>query len=402
MKMGFRLLVLVGALSCVFAAGGGSDVRRSPGPQNKDFLTPARIEGAIVEALNGERERNGRPALRSLPALADIARAHSQMMAAAQRLFHASELEKPLHERLVAAGLFFGKSGENVARSDSFLPGLIHQALLESPAHRENMLDPDFDAVGIGVVSVDDRAYYVSEVFLQSIPAVGREEAAAELKRKVNEIRRAAGAPPLAFWEEADRFAETMLLARIKGDPAPGPSARFGGFKGFFSESPRLGFEEKAASEVANPRYTHAGLAVEFRRTTANPGGAYLLVLLLMSRDQLDRSPEELGRAVLESINAERGRLGIPGIELSPALMDEARRAPSVLSRETGRGRLASLPAYGHRIMTYLTFDPSSLPAEISSQVFRAEVRSIGIRAVFRRTEEYPMGVILVVLVIRA
>jgi len=322
-------------------------------------------------------------------------------MAAASRLFHVSELEKPLHERLVAAGLFFAKSGENVARSDSFLPGLIHQALLESPSHRENMLDPDFDAVGIGVISVDRRIYYISEVYLQSIPTVDREAGAAEMKRRANEIRRAAGAPPVAFGEEADGLAERMLFARLSGALAPAAPAKFSGFRGFFSESPRLGFEDKAVSEVANSRYTHAGLALDFKRTKANPGGAYLLVLLLMPGNWLDRSAEELERAVLEGINAKRGRLGIPGLELSPAFTDEARRAWSVLSGEGEKVRLAPLPSTGHRIMTYLTFDPVDFPAEVERDVVQPGVRFIGIRAVFQRTKEYPLGVVRVVIVIR-
>jgi hypothetical protein len=397
--MGFRCFVLLAGLSCAFA-GGGFDAPRLSGPRDEPFVAQPAIEAELVASLNRERERSGRPALRSVPALVNVARAHSRLMAAARRLFHVSEGEEPLPERLVAAGLFFAKSGENVARSDSFLPGLIHQALLESPAHRENMLDAVFDAVGIGVVSEDNRTFYVSEVFLQSIATVDPEKAVEELKRQVNQIRRAAGARDLAFWDEADRFAATMLLARLSGEPAPEPAAMFGGFNGFFSESPRLGFEDRAVSEIADPRYTHAALALEFRRTKANPGGAYLLVLLLLSRDQLDRPPEELGRAVLEGLNAKRGQRGIPGLELSSALMDEARRTSLVLSRERGIVRPASRPAYGHRVMTYLTFDPSGLPGEVAGQVLRTEVRSIGIRAVFLRTEEYPMGVILVVLVI--
>jgi uncharacterized protein YkwD len=400
MKTRLRTLPLAWALLYVFPTCGGSESWWSSGPQDKDFLTPPAIEEGILVSLNRERERNGRPPLRSLPALAEVARAHSREMAAASRLFHVSESEKPLNDRLVAAGLFFAKTGENVARSDSFLPALIHQELLESPPHRENMLDSDYDAVGVGVVSVDNRTYYVSQIFLRSILTLDKEAATAELKRHANEIRRAAGVPPLVFWEEADTFADVMLLSRSHGAQVPEPPARFGAVKGFFSESPFLGFQDKAASEIVKPPYTHAGLALDFRRTIANPGGAYLLAMLLMSENQLDRPEADLVSAVFDAVNARRHARGLPELEMSASLTGEARKAASASDAGGGRGRPTSQPVSGHRVMTYITFDPADLPAAVESRVLEAGWRFIGIQAAFRRTKEYPMGVIRVALVI--
>jgi len=401
MRIRVGILALVGAILCSLPAKGGPASPPSTGRQATAILAPPAIEEGLLEALNRERQRNGRPPLRPLPALADVARSHSRKMAAASRLFHVSESERPLGDRLVAAGLFFAKSGENVASSDSFLPALIHQALLESPPHRENMLDPDYDAVGVGVVSVDNRTYYVSQVFLRSILTLDKEAATAELKRQANEIRRAAGAPPVLFWEEADTLADVMLLSRSHGAQAPEPPGRFGAVKGFFSESPFLGFQDEAASEIVKPSYTHAGLALDFKRTIANPGGAYLLAVLLMSENQLDRPEAELVSTALAAVNARRRSRGLRELKVSSGLTDEARRAASILNGVADEKRLTSPPESGTRVMTYFTFDPAVFPPEVESHVLKPGLRSIGISAVFRRTDEYPLGVIRGVLVTR-
>lgn len=402
MNIRFGTPVLVWAAFCLIRAHGGLAPSSFSGRQATDVLTPTVIEEGLLDSLNRERERNGCPPLRPLPALVDVARAHSRKMAAASRLFHDSESEKPLTDRLVAAGLYFSKAGENVARSDSFLPAFIHQALLESPPHRENILDPDFDAVGVGVVSVGDRTYYVSQVFLRAIRILDEDEAAAKLRRLADEIRREAGLPLLVFWEEADRFAGTILVSRSRGDPPPKPPARFGGVKAVFTESPFLGFEDKTASEIVNPLYTRVGLALDVKRTKANPGGAYLLALLLMFDLQLDRPEEEMARAVLDAVNADRTRLGLPGLRSAASLAAKARRAASASAGDRGKGSPLSLPEPGYRFMTYTTFDPGDRPAEVDEQVLAAGLRSIGIRAACRRTEEYPLGAIQVVIALRA
>ncbi|MDH4197371.1 MAG: CAP domain-containing protein [Candidatus Aminicenantes bacterium] len=400
MNIRLGLPALAWATLCFFPAHGGPAPSSFSGRQAAAFLTPPVIEEGLLDSLNRERERNGCPPLRPLPALADVARVHSRKMAAAARLFHVSESEEPLNDRLVAAGLYFAKTGENVARSDSFLPAFIHQALLESPPHRENMLDPDFDAAGVGVVSVDNRVFYVSQIFVQSIRILDEDEAAAELKRQVNEIRRTAALPPLVFWEEADRFAENMVFLRRRAAAAPEPPARFGAVSGYYFESTSLSLPEAAVSEIARTAYTHAGLGVDFMRTKTNPGGAYILALILMSENELNRPAQELERTALRAINAKRLALGRPGIDLSPALTEEARRAASALNGEAEKKRPAPPPESGFRIMTYVTFDPADLPVEVERHVLTAELRFIGIQAAFRRTKEYPLGVIRVILVI--
>ena len=56
--------------------------------------------------------------------------------------------------------------GENVACSASDAKA-THQAFMDSPAHRRNILDPKFDSVGVAVVTTG-ATMFVTEVFMQS------------------------------------------------------------------------------------------------------------------------------------------------------------------------------------------------------------------------------------------
>jgi len=110
------------------------------------------IEQTIFKLINEEREKLGLSLLKFSPPLNLIARKHSQDMALREDIFHLSSSGKTYSERLVEEDIFFKKNGENVAFSESFMAEFIHQSFMKSPGHKENILDPEFDEVGIGVI----------------------------------------------------------------------------------------------------------------------------------------------------------------------------------------------------------------------------------------------------------
>ena len=57
------------------------------------------------------------------------------------------------------------KLGENVGCGDTDA-GTLHEAFMNSPKHRENIMDPTFDSVGIGIV-MDGDTMFVTEQFMQ-------------------------------------------------------------------------------------------------------------------------------------------------------------------------------------------------------------------------------------------
>jgi uncharacterized protein YkwD len=68
---------------------------------------------------------------------------------------HATADAGTLTTRLVARGLRFTQAGENLANAST--PRQALAAMLSSPGHKKNLLDPRWTHVGVGVSS----RYYV-------------------------------------------------------------------------------------------------------------------------------------------------------------------------------------------------------------------------------------------------
>jgi uncharacterized protein YkwD len=107
--------------------------------------------------LNQYRARYGLPGLIRSGELDNKAQAHAQAMANAGRIFHSPNL---------AVGVSPGWSliGENVAVAPSVASA--QRALEGSAPHRVNMLNRQFNYMGIGVVVTASRVYVV-QVFVQ-------------------------------------------------------------------------------------------------------------------------------------------------------------------------------------------------------------------------------------------
>jgi hypothetical protein len=57
------------------------------------------------------------------------------------------------------------KLGENVGCGDVSVE-VLHQKFMDSPAHRANIMDPEFDSIGIGVVYDSAGMMWVTEQFM--------------------------------------------------------------------------------------------------------------------------------------------------------------------------------------------------------------------------------------------
>ena len=113
-------------------------------------------EATFVAKINALRASKGLGSLQVDPVLVAKARQWSAGMAAAGKIWH-STLSDGVTED-------WKKLGENVGMGGS-VDGL-HDAFVASPHHYENLVDPAFGYVGIGVVK-NGSTIYVSEVFMQ-------------------------------------------------------------------------------------------------------------------------------------------------------------------------------------------------------------------------------------------
>ena len=153
-----------------------------------------RDEQEMVHLVNQERARAGLPQLAVDERLTEVARRHSLLMADKMTLSHQFGGEPGLQQRIATTALRFNFSGENVAYDADALQA--HSGLMHSPPHRENILSPNFNAVGIGVVR-QGTMIYVTEDFARRLPEVSLEAAEQTIEQAFARLRQTAGGPPL-------------------------------------------------------------------------------------------------------------------------------------------------------------------------------------------------------------
>lgn len=122
------------------------------------------LRGAVEQIFalgNQARAQAGVGSLKWDPALAAAALQHCRMMAQEGPISHQYNGEPDLTTRAAQAGAHFSLIEENVA----FAPtaGAVHQAWMQSQGHRENLLSPEVDHVGIAVVFARGEFYAVAD-----------------------------------------------------------------------------------------------------------------------------------------------------------------------------------------------------------------------------------------------
>jgi len=123
----------------------------------------SQAERQLLDLANHARAEAGIAPLQSDEGLTRAARKHSALMASQKRLSHDLPGEPALPQRFAAASsLQFSAEGENVGLA----PGAaeVHRGFMNSPHHRENLLNPDYNVAGFAVVR-SGNMIYVTEDF---------------------------------------------------------------------------------------------------------------------------------------------------------------------------------------------------------------------------------------------
>lgn len=118
-------------------------------------------EQYLFSAANAERAQRGLKPLRWDETLHHAAQRHAGEMAARESISHQYPGELDLAARGRAAGARFTVISENVA--EAWSAPVIHEAWMESPDHRANLLDPRVDSVGISVMRRGGQLYAVED-----------------------------------------------------------------------------------------------------------------------------------------------------------------------------------------------------------------------------------------------
>ena len=168
-------------------------------------------EQEIFRQVNADRAQASLDPLELDSRLTSIARQHTLNMVRQQTLSHQFPDEPDVQHRVISSGIRFEISGENVAYdrdADSAENSLMH-----SPPHRANILRPEFNTIGIGVIRVGD-SIYVTQDFAHRLQEFTPDQAENAVSRSFEQLRQKAGAPLLPRVKQPTLRALACDMAR--------------------------------------------------------------------------------------------------------------------------------------------------------------------------------------------
>jgi hypothetical protein len=115
------------------------------------------LESEYVAGVNAARADAGLPPLAVDGELTAVARAWADQMASENRIWHNPNLGNQISAPWM-------KVGENVGTGVEV--SAVMNAFINSPAHYRNIVDPDFDYIGVGVTYGTDGRMYTAHVFM--------------------------------------------------------------------------------------------------------------------------------------------------------------------------------------------------------------------------------------------
>ena len=131
--------------------------------EEKPALKLSDDEKAVIELTNAERKKADLPPLKPNPKLFEAARSHAANMAKQDKLDHELD-EKTPEDRLKAAGYKYSRWGENIGWSYAD-PKRAIEGWMDSPIHKDNILNKDFTEIGVAMVKNEKGEPYWVQVF---------------------------------------------------------------------------------------------------------------------------------------------------------------------------------------------------------------------------------------------
>lgn len=153
-----------------------------------------RAEEELARLMNESRRQAGVEPLAQDERLREAARRHTTEMMRQGVLSHDLPGHPGLRERLAQTDVRVDAIAENVAQNAD--AASAHAGLMASEGHRRNILDPRYNAIGIGAVR-HNGSIYVTQVFAHRLPVLAPEEAETMVAESFNQARRDSGHQPL-------------------------------------------------------------------------------------------------------------------------------------------------------------------------------------------------------------
>lgn len=171
----------------------------------------------IVVLANQARAAQGAGPLKWDSALAEAARRHCLRMAAEGPIAHQYDGEPDVGERAGQAGAHFSLIEENVAFAST--PEAIHEGWMNSPHHRDNLLNQAVDRVGVAVVASRGEVYAVAD-YARSVPVLTQ----VQVEAGISGLMRARG---IAVLRDASVARAACAMDRGLPRSSSSPQPRF-------------------------------------------------------------------------------------------------------------------------------------------------------------------------------
>lgn len=240
----------------------------------------AHAEKELLDLANRARVQAGIAPFHVEEGLIRAARKHAATMAERQQLSHQFDGEPALSQRLAASSsLYLVEAAENVASAES--ADRAHDALMHSVHHRENLLHPSYNVVGIGVLRRGDTLYVVQD-FGDSYEKVSNKESDAQIAESVERTRAKSKQLVLEQRESSAAHKEACEMAATDSLKTP-PSAFTSGSKHLIRYTT---LQPETLPDSANKVITESALKAYtvgscFARSKSYPNGIYWVVLVL-------------------------------------------------------------------------------------------------------------------------
>ncbi len=171
-------------------------------------------ERTLFELTNRVRAEHHLPPLFWDPALAIAARNHAlRILGERSSLEHQYPGEPALVSRAAAAGARFTTISENLARGRTS-PAAIEQLWMSTPVHRANLLNPQLDTLGIGVLE-DNGTLIAVQDFTTAGPSLRQDDLEARVMQLLRDHGLASVVSSTAARTVCQQHATTAPSARL-------------------------------------------------------------------------------------------------------------------------------------------------------------------------------------------
>ena len=154
------------------------------------FLRPDSLEAKewhMLRLLNEDRKIHHLQPLVMQNDLRLVARAHSNHMAEEDFFAHVDPHNRDPGDRIREAGITDVNFGENLAKMRGFdnVTEEAEIALMKSPGHRANILNGNFNCVGVGVIKAKDETFYFTQNFARRFLRLNTRKKYVKLNKKL-------------------------------------------------------------------------------------------------------------------------------------------------------------------------------------------------------------------------